>query len=74
MQLQDLGKFVVLAGLGIVVLGIVLFIGGRLGLGSLPGDIRFERGGWSCFFPIVSMIVVSIVLTVLLNLVLRLFR
>jgi hypothetical protein len=51
--------------------GAVLYALGRLGLGPLPGDIVIRRGGFTFAFPIVSMLLVSVVLTVLLNLFLR---
>jgi hypothetical protein len=76
MDFSTLGKWIVIFGLGMVVLGLVLWVVGRLGLpvGGLPGDIRIERPGWSFSFPLVTCIVVSIVLTAVLNLILRFFR
>jgi hypothetical protein len=72
MDFQSFGKLLVLLALALGILGLLLWLGGALGLGRLPGDIRFQRGGWSCFIPIVSSIILSIVLTLLLNLLLRL--
>lgn len=74
MELQNLGKLLLVTALGLAMLGGILWLGGRLGLGTLPGDLRFGDGRWSCFLPIASSILISIVLTLLLNLVLRLFR
>lgn len=74
MDLQSFGKILVALGLGIAVLGALVWVGGRLGLGSLPGDIRIEREGWGCYVPIASSIVLSLLLTLLLNLVVRLLR
>ncbi|MBC7224595.1 MAG: DUF2905 domain-containing protein, partial [Anaerolineae bacterium] len=54
-----------LVGLGFLVVGKVPY------LGRLPGDIRIEREGFSCYFPIVTMLVLSLLLTVVLNVVLR---
>jgi hypothetical protein len=47
---------------------------GRLGLGRLPGDFRFERGGVRVYFPIASALLVSLVVTVVLNVVKAIFR
>jgi hypothetical protein len=58
-------------GVLLAVVGVALVLGGKLGLGRLPGDILIERKGSSFHFPIVTSIVVSIVLTVLANLLLR---
>jgi hypothetical protein len=76
MDLSSLGKWIILFGLAIVVVGLVVWIAGKVGLpfGNLPGDIRMERPGFSFSFPVVTCIVVSIVLTVLLNLIMWLFR
>ena len=55
--------------------GLVLLFAPKLPwLGHLPGDIHYEGKNTSFHFPVVTCIVVSIVLTVLMNLVLRLFR
>ena len=58
-------------GIVLVVVGGLALLGVRLPFGRLPGDIAIEgeRGGF--YFPVVTMIVVSIVLTVLLNIFLR---
>jgi hypothetical protein len=69
--MNDLGKVLVIAGLLLVVAGAFLWSGvGRSWLGRLPGDVNYSRGNFSFHFPIVTCIVVSIVLTIIL----RLFR
>jgi membrane protein implicated in regulation of membrane protease activity len=57
----------------LIMLGLLILIAGiawpwimRLGLGRLPGDINVERDGWSFHFPVVTSIVISVVLTLLL--------
>jgi len=69
----QIGRWLVLAGLGLAALGGVVWLAARAGLplGRLPGDLRIEREGFSCFVPIVSSIVVSLLLTILLNIVVR---
>jgi hypothetical protein len=74
MDLQTFGKLLVLVAIGLALVGAALWVGGRLGLGSLPGDIRADGERWSCYVPIVSMIVVSIVLTLIVNIVARLLN
>jgi hypothetical protein len=72
---SDLGKWIALMGAGLLILGGLVWLMGKVPfLGHLPGDIRIQRDNISCFFPIATMILVSIVLTVILNLVLRLLR
>ena len=70
---QSLGKFLLLAGVLLVLLGGLVILAGKMGLplGRLPGDYTF-RGKHVLFFaPIGTMIVVSLVLTILVNLFLR---
>jgi hypothetical protein len=61
----------VIAGVVLVVAGAVIWSGiGRNWLGRLPGDIQYTRGNFSFYFPIVTCVVISLLLTFLL----RLFR
>lgn len=69
--MPDVGKLLVVFGVVIVLLGLALWSGfGASWLGKLPGDIRIERGHSSFYFPIVTCIIIS----VLLSLVLSFFR
>lgn len=72
MPFSDPGKLLVVVGLVIALVGGVILVARRLGLGQLPGDVTVSGGAFSLFFPIVTCIVISIVLTVVLNIVLRL--
>jgi hypothetical protein len=67
----ELGKVVLIIGAALVVVGLLAVLGVRVPFGRLPGDIAIEgeRGGF--YFPIVTMIIVSAVLTLLFNLFLR---
>jgi hypothetical protein len=67
----ELGKVLLIIGVVLVIVGGLAVLGVRLPFGRLPGDIAIEgdRGGF--YFPIVTMIIVSVVLTVLFNLFLR---
>jgi Protein of unknown function (DUF2905) len=57
----------ILIGLGLVILvaGVLWPILSRIGLGRLPGDIMFQRGGATFYFPLATSIIISIVLSVL---------
>lgn len=63
-------------GIIFLVLAGVLYLLDRFGipLGRLPGDIRIQRGNLTCIFPLATMILLSIGLTILLNLIIRLFN
>ena len=67
--MQELGRVLVGLGCLAVVLGAALMLAGRVPwLGRLPGDILIRRGTFTFYFPIVTCVVVSIVLTLILNL------
>lgn len=74
--MTEIGKGVVGLGVVLVIVGLILWFGGdKLSwFGRLPGDIRVERPGFSFYFPITTMIVVSIVLTLVLSLIGRFFK
>jgi hypothetical protein len=71
----SLAKILILAGAGIAGLGLLIgLLAGAGWFGRLPGDIRIERPGFTCLVPLASMLLVSVVLTVVLNIVLRIGR
>ena len=75
MNATDLGRLLLYMGLGLAVLGgLVVLLGRVVDLGNLPGDLLYEGDNVRIYVPIATMIVLSVVLTLLLNLVLRLFR
>ncbi len=67
----ELGRVLLVIGLVLVVAGGLAALGVRLPFGRLPGDIAIEGERGGIYIPIVTMIIVSVVLTVLLNLFLR---
>ena len=71
MDLAALGKLVVGLGLGLVVLGALLLLVGKGLLPRLPGDLAFRVGNVRVFLPIATSIVISVLLTVVLNLLTR---
>ena len=65
-KMRDIGRFLIVIGLVTAVLGFVLWGGfAPKWLGRLPGDIRIERGNFSIYFPIVTCIIISLVLTLI---------
>ncbi|MFQ6008998.1 MAG: DUF2905 domain-containing protein [Candidatus Zixiibacteriota bacterium] len=67
-MLPQLGKLLILFGSLLLVVGILLIFADRLPfLGKLPGDIVYRKGNFTLYVPIATMIVVSILLTILLN-------
>jgi uncharacterized protein YybS (DUF2232 family) len=65
--MNELGKFLVILGVIIVVIGALLWSGvGKSWLGRLPGDIHYTRGNFSFHFPIVTCLLLSLLLTFIL--------
>ena len=72
---MSFGKILITIGLVILLIGIiVLFFERFFPLGKLPGDIRIERDGLKIYIPIVSAILVSLILTILLNIIFFIFK
>ena len=72
---EAMGKMLVFMGLLVVIMGLLLIFVPKLKvpfLGKLPGDIVVQREGFSFYFPIVTCIVLSILLTIVLNVAIRL--
>jgi hypothetical protein len=65
-MMNDLGKSLVVIGVVIALVGVVLMLAGRVPwLGRLPGDMYVQRGNWSFYFPVVTSLVLSVLLTLL---------
>ncbi|SCZ07369.1 DUF2905 domain-containing protein [Alkaliphilus peptidifermentans] len=69
--MNNLGKVLVLVGIILAVIGGLLILGERFGLGKLPGDILLKKGNVTFYFPLVSGIIISLVLSLLLNIIFR---
>lgn len=65
---EQLGRFLLIAGLVVAGAGILLLAAGKLGIGRLPGDLVWEGEGWTVYVPLGWMVLISVVLTLLLNL------
>lgn len=72
--MDSIGKSLLVIGGLIAVTGLLLILFGRFGLGRLPGDIIVQRERFTFYFPIVTMLLVSAVLTLLFNLISRFFK
>lgn len=66
--MASLGKLLLILGGAIALLGLAFLVGGRFGLGRLPGDLHFGRRGVEVWIPITSMLLVSLVLSLFLHL------
>jgi hypothetical protein len=71
----DIGRLLIGVGLVLIVIGALLLFAGRVPwLGRLPGDILIERENVRIFIPIGTMLLLSLLLTVIANLVARFWR
>ena len=66
-----MSRTLIIFGLVLLVAGVAWPLISRLGLGRLPGDIAIERPGFSVYFPLMSSLIISVVLSVILWLVNR---
>ena len=71
MENFNLGKCFIYIGLGLVVIGLLIWLGGKMGIsfGKLPGDIHIQKEKFSFFFPIATSLIVSVALTIIINLI-----
>ncbi|HET9732246.1 MAG TPA: DUF2905 domain-containing protein [Acidimicrobiales bacterium] len=65
------GRLLLSAGVGLILAGLAVSAAGRAGLGRLPGDLFLSRGGFHVYAPLATSLVVSVALTVLVNVLRR---
>jgi hypothetical protein len=71
-NMEGLGKILLIVGGTIVVLGLLLVFSGHIPfLGKLPGDLFIKKDGFSFYFPIVTLLILSILITIIVNVVLH---
>lgn len=74
-DLGGVGRMLLTIGLSIALLGLVLMLIKQIPfLGRLPGDIRIEGKRFSCFLPIATSLLISLLLTIVVNVLLHLLR
>ena len=71
--METFARYLMLAGIGLFLIGGGMFLAAKFGitLGRLPGDIRIEGQNGSFYFPVTSSILVSVILTILMNIISR---
>lgn len=70
--MPDLGRALLLVGGVLVAVGLLLTLGARLpGVGRLPGDVVYRKGNFTFYFPLVTCILLSVVVTLLLRILKR---
>ncbi len=67
--MSDLARLLMIAGSILLILGLVLWLGPKIPwLGKLPGDITYQRGNFTVYFPLGTCILISVILTLILYL------
>ncbi len=69
--MESFGRMIIIMGALLLIFGLVITFGGRFGLGRLPGDIFIKKGNFTFYFPILTSIIISIVLTIIANIIFR---
>ena len=74
--MENIARYLIIGGIVLILIGGGVYLAAKFGipLGRLPGDIRIEGQNGSFYFPITSSILVSVVLTILLNLIARFWK
>ncbi len=74
--MENVGRFIMLGGIILFLVGGGIYLSAKFGipLGRLPGDIHIEGRNGSFYFPLTSSILVSVVLTIVLNVAVRLLK
>jgi hypothetical protein len=68
-EFSGIGKILMVVGIILLGLGAVIWLGGKIpGIGRLPGDIFVKRGNFTFYFPLVTCIIISIVLSLIMAL------
>ena len=71
-----MGKWLILAGGVLALVGGLFWLGGKLGIpfGQLPGDIRISGEKFGFYFPIITSLILSVILTIIINIIMSLSR
>lgn len=68
MNIELFGRALIGIGIVLAIVGAIMMLGGRFGIGRLPGDIYINRGNFSFYFPLATSIIISIILSVIFSL------
>lgn len=64
-----MGKILIVAGIILIILGLIFHFGKDLPIGKLPGDIRIKKDNFSFYFPLTTSLIASIILTLIFYLI-----
>ncbi len=72
----EFGRLLIIIGFVVALVGFILLVAARYfpWLGNLPGDFRFESENVNIYFPLATMLLVSVLGSIILNIIIRIFR
>ncbi len=65
--MDSLGKIIISIGIIFIILGLIITLGDRIGIGRLPGDIFIDKENFKFYFPITTSIIISIILSIIMR-------
>lgn len=65
---QMMGRMLMTFGIILTAIGALIYFGSKIGIGRLPGDIVIRKGNFTFYFPLITSLLLSLVLTILFNL------
>jgi Protein of unknown function (DUF2905) len=74
--MENIARYLIIGGIVLILIGGGVYLAAKLGIpfGRLPGDIRIEGDNGSFYFPVVTSLLLSIILTIVLNIIFRFFK
>lgn len=70
-MIKEFAKIIIIFGIILILIGLIFYLFDKLPLFKLPGDIVIKRRNYTIYIPFATMIVISIILTIILNLIFR---
>ncbi|MGA2507425.1 MAG: DUF2905 domain-containing protein [Chitinispirillaceae bacterium] len=67
MNWADVGRFLIIAGAVVVVVGMIFMVADKIPIGRLPGDLHFGSGRFRIYVPVATSILLSVAITIILN-------
>ncbi len=64
--MRDIGRILIVTGVVLALAGVILTLAGRTGIGRLPGDFVYKRGAFTFYFPLMTSVLLSMLLTFLM--------
>ena len=67
MNWADVGRFLIIAGAVVLVVGMIFMVADKIPIGRLPGDLHFGSGRFRIYIPVATSILLSVAITIILN-------